>query len=74
MNLINSIRVNPHAPGRFTPSRARCAENCGSAGSQKRYSQNFLNLRLMLMTFRNFIVKKCILQNKSNIKKLFYLI
>ena len=23
--------LNPHAPDRFTPSRARCAENCGSA-------------------------------------------
>ena len=23
--------VNPQAPGRFTPSRARCAKNCGSA-------------------------------------------
>ena len=23
--------LNPHAPDLFTPSRARCAENCGSA-------------------------------------------
>ena len=23
--------INPHAPDRFTPSRARCAEKCGSA-------------------------------------------
>ena len=23
--------INPHAPDRFTPSSARCAENCGSA-------------------------------------------
>ena len=23
--------VNPQAPDRFTPSRVRCAENCGSA-------------------------------------------
>ena len=28
----NEIRdFNSHAPDRFTPSRARCAENCGSA-------------------------------------------
>ena len=26
-----SGNFNPHAPDRFTPSRARCAENCGSA-------------------------------------------
>ena len=25
------ININPHVPDRFTPSRARCAENCGSA-------------------------------------------
>ena len=25
------IFLNPHAPARFTPSRTRCAENCGSA-------------------------------------------
>ena len=24
-------RINPHTPDRFTPSHARCAENCGSA-------------------------------------------
>ena len=23
--------INPHTPDRFTPSHARCAENCGSA-------------------------------------------
>ena len=25
------LNFNLHAPDRFTPSRARCAENCGSA-------------------------------------------
>ena len=25
------FQINPHAPDRFTPLRARCAENCGSA-------------------------------------------
>ena len=25
------LSLNPHVPDRFTPSRARCAENCGSA-------------------------------------------
>ena len=24
------LNINPHAPERFTPSRARCAENCRS--------------------------------------------
>ena len=28
---IVSASINPHAPDRFNPSRARCAENCGSA-------------------------------------------
>ena len=28
---MNFLRLNPHAPDRFTPSSARCAENCGSA-------------------------------------------
>ena len=27
----DKVNFNPHAPDRFTPSRARCAENCGSA-------------------------------------------
>ena len=26
----NSGNLNPHTPDRFTPSRARCAENCGA--------------------------------------------
>ena len=25
------LKLNPHTPDRFTPSHARCAENCGSA-------------------------------------------
>ena len=28
---LGSVSVDPHAPDRFTPSRARCAEKCGSA-------------------------------------------
>ena len=26
-----TVIINPHAPDRFTPSRACCAEKCGSA-------------------------------------------
>ena len=29
--IIYIIIINPHAPDRFKTSRARCAENCGSA-------------------------------------------
>ena len=29
--LAHSLTVNPHAPDRFTPLRARCTEKCGSA-------------------------------------------
>ena len=28
---VSFKKLNPHAPDRFTPSSARCAENCGSA-------------------------------------------
>ena len=30
-NVLKFINVNPHTSDRFTPSHARCAENCGSA-------------------------------------------
>ena len=30
---------NPHAPDRFTPSRARCAEKCGSALTRRRFGK-----------------------------------
>ena len=31
LGFVQNLKLNPYALDRFTPSRARCAENCGSA-------------------------------------------
>ena len=31
LGFVQNLKLNPYAPDRFAPSRARCAGNCGSA-------------------------------------------
>ena len=39
-STLNFTNFNPHAPDRFTPSSARCAENCGSALTHHLFDKN----------------------------------
>ena len=34
-NEIPLFLLNPHAPDRFTPSRARCAKSCGAVNTHR---------------------------------------